>query len=31
MHLVDRVNLPLTRGLNALGDRAVLVARKPMR
>lgn len=31
MNLLDRVNLPLTRALNSLGDRAVLVARKPLR
>ena len=31
MNLLDRVNLPLTRAFNALGDRAVLVARKPLR
>lgn len=31
MNLLDRVNLPLTRAFNTLGDRAVVVARKPLR
>ena len=31
MNLLDRVNLPLTKAFNVLGDRAVLVARKPLR
>jgi 2-polyprenyl-3-methyl-5-hydroxy-6-metoxy-1,4-benzoquinol methylase len=31
MNLLDRVNLPLTRMFNVLGDRALLVARKPAR
>ena len=31
MNLLDAVNVPLTRRWNALGDRAVLVARKPLR
>ena len=31
MNLLDHVNLPLTRALGILGDRAVLVARKPPR
>jgi 2-polyprenyl-3-methyl-5-hydroxy-6-metoxy-1,4-benzoquinol methylase len=31
MNLIDRVNLPLTRAFNVLGDRAVLVARRPPR
>jgi hypothetical protein len=29
MRVLDSVNLPLTRSFNILGDRAVLVARKP--
>jgi SAM-dependent methyltransferase len=31
MNLLDRVNLPLTRAFNVLGDRALLVARRPMK
>jgi 2-polyprenyl-3-methyl-5-hydroxy-6-metoxy-1,4-benzoquinol methylase len=31
MNLLDQVNLPLTRRFHVLGDRAVLVARKPLR
>jgi len=31
MRLLDVVNLPLTRAFNTLGDRAVMVARKPLR
>ncbi len=31
MGLLDRVNLPLTRTFNVLGDRALLVARRPLR
>jgi hypothetical protein len=31
MFVLDLVNLPLTRAFNMLGDRAVLVARKPTR
>ena len=29
MNAIDVVNLPLTRAFNALGDRAIVVARKP--
>ena len=31
MNLLDHMNLPLTRALGTFGDRAVLVARKPLR
>jgi hypothetical protein len=31
INLLDHVNLPLTRALGTFGDRAVLVARKPLR
>jgi len=31
MNVIDRVNLPLTRMFNVLGDRALVVARRPAR
>ncbi len=31
MNAIDAVNVPVTRAWNACGDRAVLVARKPVR